>query len=197
MHYYKNHYYILLRHYYIIITSFLSLIITSLLHHDYILLQIRYYILLRHYCDIITSSLYNYYSLLLISLLHFITSLSHHYYTIITSLFRHYYKWRNDESIITYYDIGCSHYSAVITYYYLLLPIITYLRQGNLQMYVDSNEEMLLTSFSLSDCFALSTPAPLFSNAVLHARRSLISARNSHQILVRSESLCFHSQVSS
>ena len=43
----------------------------------------------------------------------------------------------------------------------------------------------MLTSFSPSYYFALSTPAPPFFAAVLHARRSLISARN---FQVRSES---------
>ena len=58
--------------------------------------------------------------------------------------------------------------------------------------YFDSNEELLLTTFSPSDCFALSTPAPPFFAAVLHPRRELyLSMEFPSQIRVRSESLCF------
>ena len=51
-----------------------------------------------------------------------ITSLLCHCYVIIVSLL----QMCNNDSIITYYYIGCFYYNSIIAHDYLLLPIITY-----------------------------------------------------------------------
>ena len=135
-HYYSLlpfHYYLLLPHYYVIITL-LHIITSSLLRHNI------FTSLFRHYYIIITSLLPHYYTFI-------ITSLLRHYYVIITSWLRHYYKWRNCVIMISFWLIITLAVSIkipllpIITIITVILPIITYLRQSNLQMLPSSLAE--------------------------------------------------------